>query len=443
MVEYNLDLDTFGDKVKTAAFDANLERQVADAAPESVVRDINNYSEIDLGDPEPVAEPVAALEVPEDQSLSALGQLTPAREPNLRPWIYAGLLAITVIIASVQLTSDDSDLADVIRDALIDLGIMDKPEPIVTAPKVVAVPTIPAPDPEPPQPMLSAESVDPWSHEAFANPYWYLSPSLAQDIASKNEPRRILSHAQEQLYRAGMNHAYNYQVYKTVREIRRDKFSGAEVLLFEALNQKRFWTRMEALIGLAEYHVAVDQETVEAALIGARPSLIKNYFKRLAVSHSDGSIYIAKLALPLVEARARLVILQGLSKIGWRGHRLYLAAAVYDKSPLVQKWLQSELEVHPLTGAHMLAYREIVVQNYLRSQSKDLTPGKIELTEPASRFGVKDHLTIYKEVKPPTPDNLDTVFTNSTAGSDDGFEEINGFTTTPTDEPIVITIPKK
>lgn len=278
---------------------------------------------------------------------------------------------------------------------------------------------------------------EPLTDEMLANPYWYLPNPLEGHPKPFNGQ---MSGTDEEFYRNGLSHEYVYQAYKAIRQLRRSRFSGAENVLYDALTHKKFWVRMEATLALAEYGVPITIESLEAALSGARPSLVRNYFKRLRQKPSPGEYHVMRQAIKITDAKGRLQILRNFSRYHFRGNRLYLVAATYDPSPTIQRWLQSELEWHALSGADMREYRRTVVKNYHNGgySAEDIQAETMEFEEKSNAVIFND-VEFFDEKQPDArniEDQKAPVFEGedslkSTLKSepvDDGFEEIGGYT---------------
>ena len=157
--------------------------------------------------------------------------------------------------------------------------------------------------------------------EGLENPYWNIPNPLKLDEnlgASGN-----LSQSQEERWRQGLAHPFTWQRFKTVREMRQAKLKGSQNLLNDALAQPKFWTRMEAVLGLAELGEEVDIDSVETALGHARSTLIQNYFLRFRHRFNGGELYIMRQAVRLADAGTRLVILQNLMQDRSADNELY------------------------------------------------------------------------------------------------------------------------
>ncbi|MCX6131392.1 MAG: HEAT repeat domain-containing protein, partial [Proteobacteria bacterium] len=182
------------------------------------------------------------------------------------------------------------------------------------------------------------------------NPYWSMPNPLT--IAPEEGPIETLSSTQEERWRQELQHPFTWQRYKTVMEMRRARLKGSQYLLAEALVQPKFWTRMEAVLGLADLGEAADIESIESALGTAPPALVQNYFRRFSRGYTAGELYVMRQAVRLVDAGARLIILQSLAQNRNATNDLYLVAATYDSNGKIKTWIDEELMRSPI-GAHV------------------------------------------------------------------------------------------
>lgn len=220
----------------------------------------------------------------------------------------------------------------------------------------------------------AAEDLTTINRELLGNPYW----ALPNRLQASEQPDSRISPAQEAKWRFGLNHQYTYQRYLATRQIRLSRSKGAAFLLFEALEQPKFWTRMEALFGLAEMGLKIDVNTVEKGIGGARSSLVANYFRRYLENRpTGGELYVLRQAIRVVDARARLVILQALAKLGGDMNQLYLIAASYDPSSSIQEWLQMEQNSLRISGINRQRYQTIIA-DYLSSGGQELGSAVVE-----------------------------------------------------------------
>ena len=343
-----------------------------------------------------------------------------------------GLLGVLLaFIAVVDYTGDGEgvmeNLDQFFGGFLSDEGDEWEQESIVPAPrkkKNIAKKRVPAVDP------LAQRDANPdyeLKEEMFENPYWYVPNDLKPHPTPLNGR---MSGTDEELYRNGIGHEYVYQAFKTVQTIRKARLKGAEIVLYDAISHKRFWTKMEALITLAEYGFEVNIDTVESVIDGVRTSLIKNYFKRYLKKASPGALYVLKQCVRIVEGPARLMVLKVLSRRRWSNHRDYLAAATLDPSPMIQHWLQTELEEYPLSGMDLKNYRDRVAQEYYDTEKEKSEAGEVVEVLDTSDISDVENVEFFDESAvevEEVEENFDEGEEEEEENFDDGFEDIGGF----------------
>lgn len=180
----------------------------------------------------------------------------------------------------------------------------------------------------------------------LANPYWSL-PNPLENVPTAEQG--VLTPGQEERWRQGLAHPFIWQRYKTVTELRAARLKGSQYLLTDALAQPKFWTRMEALLALAEMGEAVDIDSVEAGIGSTRRPLVQNYFRRFRQQATAGELYIMRQAVRIVGAGTRKIILENLLKHRDVTNELYLVAATYDPNPKVSDWIKEALTAQPLS----------------------------------------------------------------------------------------------
>ena len=206
-----------------------------------------------------------------------------------------------------------------------------------------------------------------FSADVVENPYVALSNILGPH---PNPMNGVWTPALEVKWRNGLDHEFTYQHYKTVKGIREKRLDGSEILLYQALSEVKFWTRMEAIIALSEFGYAVSLTEVKGAVGNARSSLIKNYLSRFYHDQTPGIIYILKQIIKFADAPSRLVILKILKPLRQQENRIYLLAATYDKSPVIQKWLASVGIYQSSFSFQMITDYQKLVMNHLKGSDK-------------------------------------------------------------------------
>ena len=154
---------------------------------------------------------------------------------------------------------------------------------------------------------------------------------------------RIWSAQEEQVWRVGITNNYPWQRYKTVLEVKSSRLVQSRVILWDALDDTMFWTRMRAVMALAEFGVPVKKLNVEKALGDARPSLVANFVKRFIVKSSPGERYVLKHAIKMVNPKARVFILKAFKMAGFQKESLdyYPVAALEDPDMKVREYARS------------------------------------------------------------------------------------------------------
>lgn len=226
------------------------------------------------------------------------------------------------------------------------------------------------------------------------NPYWALPNRI---LGPKREVGRMWSAEEEETLRAGLNHRYTYQRYKTVQDIRKQRYRGSDALLWDAMQDKKFWTRMWAAVGLAEFNVEVSLQSLEGAMAGARSELVADFFERFIRKPNAAQLFVLRQAVRLLDEKGRLIVLQAI----WRSkddlRDLYMAAATQDPGRRVQRWVKQALLERPIDPDRYNELLEVVEGkadgSYLVAQARagDQSDGKAP-TKPGG--DVKGHTGI-------------------------------------------------
>jgi hypothetical protein len=191
-----------------------------------------------------------------------------------------------------------------------------------------------------------------------ANPYWELPNRI---IGSQEPTGRIWSGEEETAFRAGLNNQFTYQQHKAVMDVRKLKLSGSDAILWEALQNKKFWTRIWAAIGLAEFNNEVSLETLEGVIQTARSELIATFLERLQQNPNPGQAFIARQLVKILDERGRLSALKVIYRSNDKLKDLYLAAATVDPGKKVQRWARYALGRKPMQPDKYNEMMEIVL----------------------------------------------------------------------------------
>jgi hypothetical protein len=276
---------------------------------------------------------------------------------NTRNYIILGALVLA-LAAALYLTSGDGTESP-ISQILSQFGSTTEMAPDMPADDMSAesAPTMAIPQQAAPAPQAKVDSPPlPAAQVDLGNPYWALPNPLDPTIGPEGG---MMTQGQEERWRQGLAHPFVWQRYKTVIDMREARLKGSQLLLNDALAQPKFWTRMEALIALAEAGEPVDIDTVELGIGSTRRSLIQNYFRRFRKQSTGGELYIMRQAIRIVDAGTRRVILENLINRRDPINDLYLVAATYDPNAKVNGWINQELAGRPLSEAAKLRFQQV------------------------------------------------------------------------------------
>jgi hypothetical protein len=161
-----------------------------------------------------------------------------------------------------------------------------------------------------------------------------------------------LSADQEARLTAGLTHEFNYQRYKTVLDLAAINAPGSEELLRQALESKKFWIRMRALIALADMGAEVTDNDVHEALGDAHSELRARFFKRFEKSAcSVGCFYVARAALKHLDTPGREQALKVVSREASNIRDVYMIAATFDRHEGVRQTAQNWLSTQSIDQA--------------------------------------------------------------------------------------------
>lgn len=190
-----------------------------------------------------------------------------------------------------------------------------------------------------------------------ANPYWELPNRI---LGGSGADGRIWSNEEEEAFRAGLNNQFTYQQYKAVQDVRQMRLGGSDVILWEALQNKKFWTRMYAAVGLAEFNNEIPLETFEDLIKNARSELIADFLERFQRRPNPGQAYIARQMVKILDEKGRISALKIISRSDDKLRDLYLAAATADPGRYVQRWVRRTLGRRPINPDKYNSLMEIV-----------------------------------------------------------------------------------
>jgi hypothetical protein len=248
----------------------------------------------------------------------------------------AALLGLGIIYGTYEYTVNDVNILDTVSQQLSTLlNGEEEAETVEVAPPPVK-PAAVAPVEAAPAVVPTPESLG----VVPGNPYWHLPNSIA---GYPSAPSRSWTPEEEETWRGGLSHRFVYQHFKTVMDVRKRHLSGSESILWDAMQDSKFWTRMQAAIGLAEFNIPVATEQLEQALGQERSELVANFFERFVQKSTAAQRFIMRQSIRLLDERGRLVVLRALSREKDKYRALYLIAATQDPGPHVQRWVQKNL----------------------------------------------------------------------------------------------------
>ncbi len=276
---------------------------------------------------------------------------------NTRNYIILGLLVLA-LAAALYLTSGDGTQSP-ISQILSQFGSSTETAPEAPADDMTpeAAPTMATPQAPAAAPQAKVDSPAAAAQVDLGNPYWSLPNPLESSSGAEGG---MLTPGQEERWRQGLAHPFVWQRYKTVMDMRSARLKGSQLLLNDALAQPKFWTRMEALIALAESGETVDIDSVEMGIGSTRRAMIQNYFRRFRREISGGELYVMRQAIRIVDAGTRRVILENLINRRDPINELYLVAATYDPSAKVNGWINQELATQPLSAAAKARFQQVL-----------------------------------------------------------------------------------
>ena len=138
--------------------------------------------------------------------------------------------------------------------------------------------------------------------------------NLPNPLPMQAELAKIWTAQQEEAWRLAITSELPWQRHKTVLAVKANRFKQSEVILWEAVKDVKFWTRMAAVTGLADFGIEVSPSILAEVVKDARPALVKNYFRRFYKKAKSADRYILRQALKVVDAPARREILTCLRR---------------------------------------------------------------------------------------------------------------------------------
>ena len=195
---------------------------------------------------------------------------------------------------------------------------------------------------------------------------------------------RTWTAAEEETWRAGLSHRFNYQRYKTVTDVVGMKLAGSESILWDALEERKIWIRMRAAMGLADHGIIISTSVVEKAIGNARPEAVEGFFKRFARFATPGERFVLREAMKIAPPIARVAVLDVLNRLDDKYRNLYFAAATQDSDPRVQKYLAVVAQERGIPASALAEYTA------LAAGEGSATPSDLTRTNPTDSKGANE-----------------------------------------------------
>lgn len=263
----------------------------------------------------------------------------------------AGL--ITVGLVALISLSDESSL-----DSLLAvLGLASTEEHLAPLPKRNKAPTSKTPEPIAVK-ALASNPVS--SSQTISSPglWGRLKNELREE---QKDPGAPLTTDQEETFKSALAHEFTYQRYKAVMDLAALKAEGSEMLLRSALDSPKLWTRMRALMALAELGDDITAEDIQKGLGSAHGELRARFFKRFERSPCGaGCYFIARASLPHLDATGREAVIRVIAKEDDVIRDRFMVAATFDPSDRVRATAQKWLDSHAVTPDVLAEVRAIV-----------------------------------------------------------------------------------
>ena len=179
-----------------------------------------------------------------------------------------------------------------------------------------------------------------------------VAPSIWSEIANQGGTGTVkigapLSSDQRKEFDQAMASPFTYQRYKAVLELSRSLPQGSEILLQGVLQTENFWTRMRALIAIADLGGDITSEDIATALGQTSGELRARFFKRFEKSPcSVGCYFVARASLRHLDAEGRAAVLRVISNETSKIRDRYMVAASFDESELVRQTAIEWLDGH-------------------------------------------------------------------------------------------------
>lgn len=290
--------------------------------------------QLDVAPETPVEAP--AMPPPETFFTGSLVHTIEAEAAPRKPWLVYAAVAILVIAGSLLIIDEST------KTSFLTIVTGETP--------TEALPPRPKRKPIAAQPAAAEDNL-------VANPYWNLpNPN---SVAVPPQMRTWSRDEETQWSRALKDQRY-YQRAKAIEQVRQNPLEGNALILKAGLDQKKFWTRMSAALGLAERGIVLTADDAEKIVASTRDSLIRNYLERFQRPLSEAEKHVLRHLIKLVDAPARQKILQGLVLTPDPLTDLILVAAQTDPDSDIQNFASQQIKLRQVAAPTLQVYREAV-----------------------------------------------------------------------------------
>jgi len=357
-------------------------------------------------------------------AISRISDVIPANFSQPKQKMTAAILAGVVAVSALIFLAFGDQLEEFFAAGESSTPVVNEAAPVASEPvkpKLTKTKTGGKAGPEAAVTMAPGKTETTEVREIPGNPYW----KLPNPVASVNDAPTPLSVQQTEAWRGGLSHPFNFQRYKATEAMRRAKIYGSVSILYEAIAQPKFWTRMEALLGIAEQGVAVDTESMRAAIGDARSDLVRNYFRRFRNNFGDGIEHVMRQALRVVDPKTRFLILSELAAHRSEANDVYLIAGTHDSDPKVKAFAKRVLDRRPPAAAAIQSYESAVSVAAVvvpKSSFPRTTPIDIQVEKIPANLNVEE---VYFFTDDDEVSTVDVPVKDIEPKADDGFNDLN------------------
>ena len=156
-----------------------------------------------------------------------------------------------------------------------------------------------------------------------------------------------LSIGELQKFNQGMTSPFNYQHYQAVVDLGKRLPAGSHGVFQGAIQTEKFWTRMRAVIALADLGGDIRRSDIEMALGDTSGELRARFFKRFEKSPcSIGCYFVARASIQHLDSEGRAQLLRVISREPSKIRDRFMVAGTFDESEEVRQTAIEWLDGH-------------------------------------------------------------------------------------------------